>query len=151
MPPSKPGIREGGKMRVPIKSTISFLGYVISSNGVSMDKPKVSAVVNWPMPSTIRNLQCFQGFTNFYLRFIKGFNSSTHPLTSLLHRWPNHLLRNPAAEQADPPQDRVHLSPNPENGVGVEISPSYTLLLLSPESYPQLSRIMILGTENCCQ
>lgn len=73
-------------MRVPIKSTISFLGYVISSNGVSMDKPKVSAVVNWPMPSTIRNLQCFQGFTNFYLRFIKGFNSNTHPLTSLLHQ-----------------------------------------------------------------
>ncbi len=62
-------------------TSVAFLGYVISQEGVAMDESKVHAVLNWPLPSTIKELQRFLGFANFYRRFIRGFSSiacSTH-------------------------------------------------------------------------
>ncbi len=38
------------------QETISFLGYIISSGGVAMDEQKVQAVVNWPQPTTLKEL-----------------------------------------------------------------------------------------------
>ncbi len=43
------------------QETISFLGYIISSGGVAMDEQKVQAVVNWPQPTTLKELQRFLG------------------------------------------------------------------------------------------
>ncbi|KAK3515007.1 hypothetical protein QTP70_003244 [Hemibagrus guttatus] len=48
------------------RSSITFLGYVISRHGVEMDQAKVLAVTGWPKPDTIKELQCFLGFVNFY-------------------------------------------------------------------------------------
>ncbi|XP_060754226.1 uncharacterized protein LOC132865708 [Neoarius graeffei] len=79
---------------------ISFLGYIISSEGVSMDPSKVSAVTSWPTPTSVKELQHFLGFANFYCHFIQGFSSITIPLTSLLKKGPKHLQWNPTAEAA---------------------------------------------------
>ena len=51
----------------------TFLGFVISPDGISMDPEKVSAVKDWETPTCIRDVQCFLGFANFYGRFIEGF------------------------------------------------------------------------------
>ncbi len=48
----------------------SFLGYIISADGVAMDEKKINSVLNWPTPKTTKDLQCFLGFANFYRRFI---------------------------------------------------------------------------------
>ncbi|KAK3546616.1 hypothetical protein QTP70_031231, partial [Hemibagrus guttatus] len=48
------------------RSSITFLGYVISQQAVEMDQAKVLAVTGWPEPDTIKELQCFLGFANFY-------------------------------------------------------------------------------------
>lgn len=40
-----------------------------------MDPAKVSAVTEWPSPSSCMQLQRFLGFTKFYWRFIKNFSS----------------------------------------------------------------------------
>ncbi len=48
------------------QTSVSFLGYVISSGGVAMDDKKVQSVINWPQPVTLKDLQCFLGFANFY-------------------------------------------------------------------------------------
>ncbi|KAK3518141.1 hypothetical protein QTP70_033236 [Hemibagrus guttatus] len=72
------------------RTTVTFLGYVISRQGVEMDVVKVRAVTEWPAPATVRELQCFLGFANFYRRFIRNY-SSAGPLTSLLRGkgdWP---------------------------------------------------------------
>ncbi len=48
-----------------------------------MDESKVHAVLNWPLPSNIKELQRFLGFANFYRRFIRGFSSIAAPLTNM--------------------------------------------------------------------
>ncbi|KAK3507083.1 hypothetical protein QTP70_004474 [Hemibagrus guttatus] len=55
--------------------SISFLGYVISQQGVEMDQAKVQAVTGWPEPTTI-NYQHFLGFANFYLTYCPGSKNS---------------------------------------------------------------------------
>lgn len=43
-----------------------------------MDKDKVQAVTEWPIPQTIKELQRFLGFANFYRRFIRKFSLITN-------------------------------------------------------------------------
>ncbi|KAI2646936.1 Retrotransposon-like protein 1 [Labeo rohita] len=63
--------------------TTTFLGFVISAQGVAMDPQKLEAVRLWPLPTSLKQLQCFLGFANFYRRFIRGFSSTAAPLTAL--------------------------------------------------------------------
>uniref|UniRef100_A0A8C1X582 Uncharacterized protein n=1 Tax=Cyprinus carpio TaxID=7962 RepID=A0A8C1X582_CYPCA len=46
--------------------------------------PLVDAVANWAEPTTVKELQRFLGFANFYRRFIKNYSLHSAPLTSLL-------------------------------------------------------------------
>ncbi|KAK3535046.1 hypothetical protein QTP70_002232 [Hemibagrus guttatus] len=73
------------------RSMVTFLGYVISHQGVEMDVVKVRAVTEWPAPSTVRELQRFLGFANFYRWFIRDYSSVAGPLTSLLRGKPKKL------------------------------------------------------------
>ncbi|KAK3520069.1 hypothetical protein QTP70_011987 [Hemibagrus guttatus] len=51
--------------------SVQFLGYVIDHSGVRMDEKKVAAVRDWPTPTSVKELQRFLGFANFYRRFIR--------------------------------------------------------------------------------
>ncbi|KAK3544055.1 hypothetical protein QTP86_000399 [Hemibagrus guttatus] len=82
------------------RATVTFLGYVISCRGVEMDVDKVRAVTEWPAPSTIRELQRFLGFANFYRRFIRNYSSVAAPLTSLLRGKPKRLTWTDQAQVA---------------------------------------------------
>ncbi|KAG1927362.1 retrotransposable element [Pimephales promelas] len=63
--------------------SVTFLGSVISAEGISMDSSKVQAVVDWPVPDSRVALQRFLGFANFYRRFIRNFSQVAAPLTAL--------------------------------------------------------------------
>lgn len=63
--------------------SVSFLGSVISAQGISMDPAKVRAITEWPTPDSRVSLQRFLGFANFYLRFILNFSQVVAPLTAL--------------------------------------------------------------------
>ncbi len=63
--------------------SVTFLGYVVSSEGMRMDPDKVKAVVDWPTPDSRKALQRFLGFANFYRRFIRNFSQLAAPLTAL--------------------------------------------------------------------
>ncbi|KAI2646367.1 Transposon Tf2-8 polyprotein [Labeo rohita] len=65
-----------------------------------MDQGKVDAIQNWPQPDSIKALQRFLGFANFYRRFIKDYSSIIAPLTSLLRGKPRRLTWDPAAHEA---------------------------------------------------
>jgi len=65
---------------------IEYLGYVVSPDGVTMDPAKVAAIADWPEPATVKQLQVFLGFANFYRRFIHGYSQIATPLTRLLRK-----------------------------------------------------------------
>lgn len=87
------------KCEFHVKQT-SFLGYHISHQGVRMDEAKVKAVTEWPQPSTVKELQRFLGFANFYRRFIQNYSMVAAPLTLLLKGKPAKLKWSEEATQA---------------------------------------------------
>ncbi|KAK3569110.1 hypothetical protein QTP86_022143 [Hemibagrus guttatus] len=82
------------------RSTVTFLGYVVSRRGVEMDVVKVRAVTDWPAPTTVREMQCFLSFANFYRRFIRNYSSVAGLLTSLLKGKPKRLAWTDQARAA---------------------------------------------------
>ncbi len=77
-----------------------FLGYVVSPEGVAMDDHKVQAVLNWPKPMTVKEMQRFLGFVNFYRRFNQDFSSIAAPLKSMTKMMGSRIFWSPAADQA---------------------------------------------------
>ncbi|KAK3535068.1 hypothetical protein QTP70_003033 [Hemibagrus guttatus] len=114
------------------QSSIQFLGYVIDHSDIRMDEKKVAAVRNWPIPTTVKDLQRFLGFANFYWQFIQDYSSITSPLTSLLRNKPKSLTWNPAATQAFDKLKTAFTTapllvhPNPELPFIVEVDASTT-------------------------
>ena len=49
-----------------------------------MEDEQIEAVKNWPKPTSVRDIQVFINFANFYRRFIQGFSRIAAPLTSML-------------------------------------------------------------------
>jgi Reverse transcriptase (RNA-dependent DNA polymerase)/RNase H-like domain found in reverse transcriptase/Integrase zinc binding domain/Chromo (CHRromatin Organisation MOdifier) domain len=68
------------------QTEISFLGFVISEHGISMDPEKIRAITSWPIPKSVLDIQIFLGLANFYRRFIKNFSKITSPITRLLKK-----------------------------------------------------------------
>lgn len=64
-------------------STVDFLGFVVLQGSMKMDPSKVKAVLEWPRPDSVKQVQRFLGFANFYRLFIKGFSSIAAPLSAL--------------------------------------------------------------------
>jgi len=65
------------------KTTIEYLGVIISHNSIAMDPVKIAGITKWPAPTNKKEVQSFLGFTNFYRRFIKDFLKHAHPLFDL--------------------------------------------------------------------
>ena len=65
------------------KTSVEYLGVVISQDSVMMDPAKVARVSEWPTPTTKKEVQSFLGFVNFYRRFIEGFSHLARPLFNL--------------------------------------------------------------------
>jgi len=64
----------------------TFLGFVFSEQGLEMDPEKVNAVLNWETPKSVKDIQCFLGFANFYRRFIDRYSHMCQPLFNLLRK-----------------------------------------------------------------
>ncbi len=77
---------------------VEFLGYIISGKGLSMDPKKIQTVIDWKNPATVRDVQCFLGFANFYRIFIQNYSKIAAPLTRLTCK--DKLEWNAEADQA---------------------------------------------------
>ena len=60
-----------------------FLGCIVGKNGLRMDPSKVQTILDWPIPSSVKAVQSFLGFANFYRRFIRDYSKVVSPLTAL--------------------------------------------------------------------
>jgi len=63
---------------------VEFLGFIISPDGVKMDPRRVVAISEWPVPQTLREVQVFLGFANFYRRFVKDYSRVAAPMSSMM-------------------------------------------------------------------
>ncbi len=46
-----------------------------------MEEDHISTILNWQEQKSVREVQSFLRFANFYLQFVKGFSRIAHPLT----------------------------------------------------------------------
>ncbi len=74
-----------GKCEFETTST-KYLGLIITTDGIRMDPDKVKTIMEWTAPTTLRELQRFLGFANFYRRFIRNFSSICRPLNDALRK-----------------------------------------------------------------
>jgi hypothetical protein len=61
-----------------------YLGLIVSPGGIQMDPAKVKTIRDWLPPPSLKDLQKFLGFANFYRRFIRDFSKIAAPLNRLL-------------------------------------------------------------------
>lgn len=66
------------------QNQLKYLGHPVSGKGVEPEPSKVQAMVQWPIPTSPKELRAFLGLTGFYRNFIKNFVAIVGPLTSLL-------------------------------------------------------------------
>ena len=82
-------LREHG-LKIKVKKCQSFrpkvtyLGHVVSSDGIATDPAKTEIVTNWPKPKTLKDLRSFLGFTSYYHRFVPHFAQIARPLHALM-------------------------------------------------------------------
>jgi hypothetical protein len=65
------------------KKEVAYLGSIISTTGFRMDPAKIQAIIDWPTPTRVKDVQAFLGLANYNRRYIKGFSAVAAPLTEL--------------------------------------------------------------------
>jgi hypothetical protein len=74
------------KKCVFLTSKLVFLRFLISSDGIHMDKEKVNAIREWLKLESITNVRGFHGLTTFYRGFIKKFSTIAVPIIDCLKK-----------------------------------------------------------------
>jgi hypothetical protein len=67
-------------------SSVDFLGYIISDSGIGVDPKKIESISSWPVPNSIKALQSFLGFANFYRMFLPHYSKTVGPMLQLLKK-----------------------------------------------------------------
>nr|XP_016477917.1 PREDICTED: uncharacterized protein LOC107799332 [Nicotiana tabacum] len=69
---------------VPV--VVSFLGHVVSRDGIQVDPKKIEAVRYWPRPTTPTEIHSLLGLARYYRRFVEGFSKIATSLTRLTQK-----------------------------------------------------------------
>ena len=65
---------------------VTFLGHVISVEGVSVDPYKIEDVINWKPSNNVSEVRSFLGLAGYYRKFVEGFSKIAAPLTKLTRK-----------------------------------------------------------------
>src|SRR5439155_15767190 len=63
-----------------------YLGFIVSTDGIETDPEKTAVIDQWEPPRTVKGIQSFLGFCNFYRRFIKDYGRIARPLNRLVRK-----------------------------------------------------------------
>jgi len=69
-----------------LKREMEYLGYLVSCNGITMSSRHIKAILDFPYPKNIRELQSFLGLTGYFRRFIENYALKAKPLYELLKK-----------------------------------------------------------------
>ena len=76
-------------------SSVTYLGFQISSEGISPANDKMEAITNFVPPTTLKEVRAFVGFCNYFRRMVPNFSRLAGPLiamTKLSSGWKSGLL-----------------------------------------------------------
>lgn len=65
---------------------LKYLGYIVNGKGLSVDPEKVSAILDIPIPQTVKEVRRIIGMASWYRRFIPNFSALLAPLNALLKK-----------------------------------------------------------------
>ncbi|CDO76040.1 hypothetical protein BN946_scf184891.g3 [Trametes cinnabarina] len=68
------------------KQEVEFLGAIVRPGEIAMDPVKLEGLKEWQTPTTVKQVQSFLGFANFYRRFIRGYADIAKPLNNLTQK-----------------------------------------------------------------
>ena len=63
---------------------VSFLGHVLSKDGIAVDPSKVQDVLDWKQPQNVHEIRNFLGLAGYYRLFIENFSKIAKHMTELL-------------------------------------------------------------------
>ena len=67
-------------------SSVFFLGFIVSSEGIQADPDKIKVNYGMRNTSTVKEVLSFHDLATFYKRFIKGFITIMAPITNCLKK-----------------------------------------------------------------
>lgn len=111
------------------KHEVTFLGYVVSKEGLKMDENTIKTILDWSTPTTVREVLSFLGFANFYRRFIMEYSKIATPLTHITRKDQAFTWGKEAQQAFDELKRRFTTQPilimfNPEKPITVETDAS---------------------------
>lgn len=69
-----------------LKREVAYLGHLITAEGVKPNPDKISAIKNYPIPKTPKEIKSFLGLAGYYRKFIRDFAKISKPMTSCLKK-----------------------------------------------------------------
>ena len=109
------------------KEKISFLGHMVSAQGIDPQEEKIKSIQDWPVPKCVRDVRAFFGLASYYRKFVKNFAGIAEPLSALTQKGVR-FSWSPEAQQAFEHLKRA-------------LAETVTL------AYPQPNQIFILDTD----
>ena len=64
------------------KGEVNYLGYKVSQEGIKMDPDYIKRILEWPKPTTVKEMTSFLGFCGYYRMFIPRFSEMTCEMNS---------------------------------------------------------------------
>ncbi len=66
--------------------TITFLGHVVSKEGIRPNPGKTEAVLHFPTPKNVTSVRSFLGLIGYYRKYVRGYSSLVGPLFELTRK-----------------------------------------------------------------
>ena len=65
---------------------VTYLGHIFSATGMKPDPSKLSAIQDWPMPTSVSEVHSFLGLASYYRRYMDQFAEIATPLYRLTRK-----------------------------------------------------------------